>query len=107
MTGSKVFTAPLVGTVGAGPAGPVLAGPLFIADLINYIQKLRARLLQPDHFKSSSYAPGSESLVCMVVNGKRSYAPPPIFAIHVLAWERGYPCLYMPHCIMLCELCFM
>ena len=39
--------------VGASPAGPVLAGPLFRR--FNY--KNCVRLLQPDHFKSPSYTP--------------------------------------------------
>ena len=54
--------------VGAGPAGLVSAGPLFSGEggglmkFIIYIIFLNARvlcahLLQPDHFKSPSFAP--------------------------------------------------
>ena len=42
--------------VGASPAGPVLARPLFQQfNKIHY--KNCTRLLQPDHFKSPSYTP--------------------------------------------------
>ena len=51
-------------SVEAGPAGPVLAGPLF-SDLMKFIidiskkimHVLHMHLLQLDHFKSPSYAP--------------------------------------------------
>ena len=53
--------------IGAGLAGPVLAGPLFrqfneIYYRYLHVRRYRrrfvcARLLQPDHFKSPSYAP--------------------------------------------------
>ena len=46
--------------VRASPAGPVLAGPLFRRFIIIDLKitcALRTRVLQPDHFKSRSYAP--------------------------------------------------
>ena len=43
--------------IGAGPAGPVLAGPLFLR--FNFIVKIAhalcVHLLKPDHFKNPSY----------------------------------------------------
>ena len=45
--------------IGASPAGLVLAGPLFgnLMKFIIDVLKNGACLLQPDHFKSPSYAP--------------------------------------------------
>ena len=49
--------------IGAGLAGPVLAGPHFwrfnemVINIVKSACALCARLLQLDHFKSPSYAP--------------------------------------------------
>ena len=51
---NAVFDMYMYRGIGASPAGPVLAGP----HLLNILaHTLRAHLIQPDHFKSPSYAP--------------------------------------------------
>ena len=56
--------------IGASPAGPVLAGPLFQQFNKIHLKNCRsARLLQLDHFKSPSYASGNVPVTALSYSG--------------------------------------